>query len=190
MSALTISFNLDKRDQSYFPLKGWWLGAKFKQASKQLNSQIEFSRFVFDARAYHNLFAKVVLAGRVKIGSISSEAPFWEKFYLGGPNTLRGFPDRSLSPSGGGERLYQTSLELRFPISEKHYPQHFLSGVVFLESGANVLASHKLNLKSFNNSAGFGLRFRFPYIGIFRIDMAYSLQNDDSKLQASFGHTF
>ncbi len=189
-AALNISFNIDKRDQPYFPTDGWWFGAKFKQASKQLGSQIKFSRFVFDARGYHALFSKVVLAGRIKLGSISKEAPFWEKFYLGGPNTLRGFNDRSLSPDAGGERLYQAGIEIRFPISEKHYPQHFLSGVVFLDSGANLPAAQSMDLKSFNNSAGFGLRFRLPFFGILRLDIAYPLEVGDSKLQISLGHTF
>ncbi|KAA3613027.1 MAG: hypothetical protein D8M58_12005 [Calditrichaeota bacterium] len=189
-SVFNISFNLDKRDQSSFPSNGWWLGANFDQTTKPAGNKVEFSRFILDARAYHNLFAHVVLAGRVKFGSISEAAPFWEKFYLGGPNSLRGFSDRSLSPSGGGEKLYQAGLEFRFPITEKHYPQHFLSGVIFVDSGANLLTSQKIDLKSFNNSAGFGLRFRIPFIGIIRLDMAYPLEFDDSKLQISLGHTF
>jgi outer membrane protein insertion porin family len=189
-AAFNVSFNLDKRDQAYYPAKGWWLGARFTQAARQLGSQIKFTRFIFDARAYHTLFAKVVLAGRVKMGIISNEAPFWEKFYLGGPNSLRGFSDRSLSPSGGGDRLYQAGIELRFPITAKHYPQHFLSGVIFLDSGANLPAGQQIDLSSLYNSAGFGLRFRLPFLGIIRMDLAYPLDAGEGKLQFSLGHTF
>jgi outer membrane protein insertion porin family len=189
-AAFNVSFNLDKRDQAYYPAKGWWLGARFTQAARQLGSQIKFTRFIFDARAYHTLFAKVVVAGRFKLGVISNEAPFWEKFYLGGPNSLRGFSDRSLSPSGGGDRLYQAGVELRFPITAKHYPQHFLSGVLFLDSGANLPADQKIDLSSLYNSAGFGLRFRLSFLGIVRMDLAYPLDAGESKLQFSLGHTF
>ncbi len=189
-AAFTVSFNLDKRDQAYYPANGWWLGARFTQAARQLGSQIKFTRFIFDARAYHTLFAQVVLAGRVKMGVISDEAPFWEKFYLGGPNSLRGFSDRSLSPSGGGDRLYQAGIELRFPITAKHYPQHFLSGVIFLDSGANLPAGQQIDLNSLYNSAGFGLRFRLPFLGIVRMDLAYPLDAGEGKLQFSLGHTF
>ncbi|MCD4691657.1 MAG: BamA/TamA family outer membrane protein [Calditrichales bacterium] len=189
-SAFSVSFNWDERDNAAYPSRGWWLGMKFFQADKQIGSQVNFTRFIFDVRKYQRIFHKTVAAARLKFGIISNNAPFYEKFYLGGPNSLRGYADRSLSPEGGGDQIYQAGLELRFPISQKNYPKHFLTGVLFFDSGANLLADDKPEIESFKSSYGFGLRFRLPFISLLRMDFAYPVDGGEKMLQFSLGHTF
>ena len=189
-STFSIYFNWDKRDQVTYPISGWWTGFRLTQANKQLDGQVNFTRFIIDARYYQYLFAGTVAAGRVKFGTISAKAPFYEKFYLGGPNSLRGFRDRSLSPDGGGERLYQAGLELRFPIIKKNYPNHFLTGVLFWDGGMNLLASDSFDINKMDHSIGYGFRFRIPFIGLVRMDMAYPLTEGEYRIHFSLGHTF
>jgi outer membrane protein assembly factor BamA len=143
-----------------------------------------------DARGYYNPFSRVVLAARLKYGAVSSHAPFWEKFYLGGPNSLRGYDDRSLSPTGGGDRLYQAGLELRFPIGTKNYPKHLLTAAFFYDAGANVSVNQSFNKDALYQGLGFGLRLRLPYLGIIRMDMAYPVEFGSKQIQISLGHTF
>jgi outer membrane protein insertion porin family len=185
-----ISFNMDQRDQHFYPTTGWWAGFRYYQTDKAFKSDVNFSRVIADLRWYYNAFAHVVLATRLKYGAVSSTAPFWEKFYLGGPNSLRGYDDRSLSPAGGGDRLYQAGMELRFPIGIKQFPKHLLSGVVFYDAGANLSINQELNYNTIFQGAGFGLRFRLPYMGIIRMDMAYPLETGVKQVQLSLGHTF
>ncbi|MEJ2545037.1 MAG: BamA/TamA family outer membrane protein [Calditrichaceae bacterium] len=189
-SVFSIYFNWDGRDQVSYPTKGWWTGFRFTQATKELGGQIDFTRFVADARYYQYLFAGTVAAGRIKFATISSDAPFYEKFYLGGPNSLRGFRDRSLSPDGGGERLYQAGLEIRFPIIRKNYPNHFLTGVLFWDSGMNLLESDTFDINKMDHGVGYGFRFRIPFIGLVRMDMAYPLTEGEYRIHFSLGHTF
>lgn len=189
-SAFSIYFNWDKRDYASYPANGWWTGFRLTQANTQLGGQVDFTRFIFDARYYRHLFSGTVAAVRVKFGTISADAPFYEKFYLGGPNSLRGFSDRSLSPDGGGERLYQAGLEFRFPVITKNYPKHFLTGVIFFDSGMNLLEGDSFDLNKMDYSAGYGFRFRVPFIGLVRMDMAYPLSEGDFRIHFSLGHTF
>jgi len=189
-SAFSIYFDLDKRDQPNYPRRGWWMGMWLTQSDELGDAKIKFTRFIFDIRKYQNLFSNFVVATRLKCGSISANAPFYEKFYLGGPNSLRGYDDRSLSPVGGGERLLQGGLELRFPITAKKFPEHFLTGVLFFDSGANLLSGEKLNKEKFYSSYGFGLRFRLPFIKLLRMDFAYPIDGGEGKIQFSLGHTF
>jgi len=189
-SAFSLFFNLDKRVQPAYPIGGWWIGSWFTQAVPPQGSSTEFSRLVVDVRKYTKIYSRLALAARLKVGSISSDAPFYEKFYLGGPNSLRGYPDRSISPLGGGERLIQGGLELRFPLSAKNYPDHFLTALIFLDTGSNILASETFTLDKFKSSYGFGLRFRLPFIGIVRMDFAYPFGEDVGQIQFSLGHTF
>jgi len=185
-----ISCNLDRRDQPFYPTSGWWAGFRYFQTDKQFKSDLIFSRVITDLRGYYNPFAHVVLAGRLKYGAVSSTAPFWEKFYLGGPNSLRGYDDRSLTPTGGGDRLYQAGAELRFPIGVRHFPKQLLTGVVFFDMGANLTIDQKLDEDTIFQGAGFGLRFRVPFLGIIRMDMAYPLETGVKQVQISLGHTF
>jgi outer membrane protein insertion porin family len=116
-SAFSLFFNWDKRLQPNYPIGGWWIGFWFTQAGEQLGSTSEFSRLVVDVRKYTLLYNRLSLAARLKFGSVSSSAPFYEKFYLGGPNSLRGYPDRSISPLGGGDRLIRDNFF-------RHWQQH------------------------------------------------------------------
>ena len=189
-SAFSVYFDLDKRDQPYYPGRGWWMGMWLTQSDELGEAKVKFTRFIFDIRNYQNLFSNFVLASRLKLGSISASAPFYEKFYLGGPNSLRGYDDRSLSPVGGGERLVQGGLELRFPITAKKFPEHFLTGVLIFDSGANLLSGEKLNKDKFYSSYGFGFRFKLPFIKLLRMDFAYPIEGKEGKIQFSLGHTF
>lgn len=189
-SAFSIYYDLDKRDQAWYPQHGWWLGLWFTNAGVKMEDKTKFTRLILDIRKYQNLTHHLVIAARVKLGGISAQAPFYEKFYLGGPNSLRGYKDRSLSPVGGGERLLQGGLELRFPLTSKNFPRHFLSGVIFFESGANLLENETVELNRFKSSYGFGFRFKLPFIGLFRIDFAYPVEGKDGLVQVSLGHTF
>ncbi len=189
-SAFTIDFNLDRRDLADYPMHGWWMGIWFTHAVTQLGGTDPFDRLVMDIRAYQRTVGHVVLAGRLKLGAVSGSAPFYEKFYLGGPNSLRGYPDRSLSPNSGGERLLHGNVELRFPITQRHFPQHFLTGALFVDGGSNILTDDSLNRNTLHGSYGFGFRFRLPFIRMLRMDFAWPMNGEESMIQFSIGHTF
>jgi len=189
-TAFTVNFNWDKRDQPGYPTKGWWIGSRFTQADKELGGDVNFWRFITDARYYQHIFSGTVAAARIKYGAISDAAPFYEKFYLGGPNSVRGYADRSIGPDGGGNQLLQTGVEIRFPLTRKNFPNHFLSGVLFWDGGMNLSDSESFNFEKMYQSAGFGFRFRVPFIGLVRIDMAYPLRDEEHRFHFSLGHTF
>ena len=186
-SAFSAYYNLDLRDNTFYPSAGWWLGMWFTQADEQLGGKINFTRFIFDIRKYQHIYEKLVIAARLKAGFISPSAPFYEKFYLGGPNSLRGYADRSISPAGGGDKIYQTGLEIRYPISHKNFPNHFITGVLFMDAGSNLQKNQAPG--KVKGSYGFGFRFRLPFFGLFRMDLAYPFKGE-KMIQFSLGHTF
>jgi len=185
-----IQFNFDRRDYARYPTRGWWFGGKLELADKELGSDYNFSRYILDMRKYHSLYGKFVGAVRAKYGYITHDAPFYEKFYFGGPNSLRGYDDRSVSPIGGGNQVFQAGAELRFPISAKNYPKHLLTGVVFFDMGSNIQSKNMFDFKNFKNSYGFGVRVNFPVLGIVRADFGIPTDGSDKKIQFSLGHSF
>jgi outer membrane protein insertion porin family len=187
---LKIQFNYDLRNNSRYPSNGWWVGGVLEFADKQLGSKYVFTRFNVDARKYHNVYQKFVTAVRLKYGYITHNAPFFEKFYLGGPNSLRGYNDRSLSPLGGGNQLFQAGAELRLPISTKNYPKHLLTGILFFDSGDNIQSRDMFKFDNIKSSYGFGFRINIPFLGIIRADYGIPTDGSDKKIQFSLGHIF
>lgn len=185
-----IKFNYDHRDQSSYPSSGWWFGGNLDFADKQMGSKYNFTRYILDGRMYNGIYKKLVIASRLKYGYISHDAPFYEKFYLGGPNSLRGYDDRSLSPLGGGNQVFQLDAEIRFPISANNYPKHLFTGVIFIDSGSNIQSQNMLDFKDIYSSYGFGIRINIPFLGIVRADYGIPSDASGNKIQFSLGHSF
>jgi outer membrane protein insertion porin family len=102
--------------------------------------------------------------------------PDYEKFHLGGINTLRGFNWRDLAPkdpSGadiGGDKFVQFNFELLIPLFEKAG----LRGVVFFDTGDVYGNDEGLDFGSLRQSAGGGFRWNSP-IGPIRLEYGYIL---------------
>jgi outer membrane protein insertion porin family len=187
---IRVSLYADTRDRKFYPGSGWWGSLSLDQASKQFGGDADYKKAILDIRRYQTLIGNVVLAARAKGGWIDDEAPFYEKFYLGGPNSLRGYADRSLNPLGYASRLVQGSVELRFPVTQKNYPSHLVTGVVFYDIGQAWSEPDDFDRKNFKSGVGYGLRFKLPIIGLLRADFAYDVPDYDFRFHLSLGQTF
>lgn len=120
-----------------------------------------------DVRAYRKL-AGGALAFRARGGFIGDDAPFIDRFHLGGLYTIRGFPSQSLSPPEGDTAYWSTSLEYRAAlVGRTHDPR--LAGVVFVDAGDGFV-SGDTGSQELAASAGFGLRLRVPWFHSLGID--------------------
>jgi outer membrane protein insertion porin family len=101
--------------------------------------------------------------------------PAYEKFYLGGIDTIRGFKFAELSPRDpktgdriGGDKFTQLNLEYRFPL----YKKLGLMGTVFFDAG-NVYGFDWVP-PVLRTSAGVGFRWFSP-MGPLRVEWGYNL---------------
>ncbi len=189
---VVLAATVDSRDQRIHPLRGWWGSVTLDQSTKQLGSFASFYRITVDVRRYQPLWKRLIVAARARWGTVSSSAPFYEKFYLGGPNSLRGYADRSLTPEGYAANIAQGSAELRFPLSRRSKNNRF-SGVLFFDTGLGWNAPQKFDLDRLKSGIGYGLRVGLPIVGLLRVDFAYPLPangNGDVRVHVSLGHTF
>ena len=120
------------------------------------------------------------------------DLPFFDRLFAGGEFSVRGFPTNSLGPQSeegiplGGEAMFVTNQELRFPLWT------LLSGVAFFDAG-NVWATVNDVESTLLKSIGLGLRADSP-IGPLRLDFAYPLDRREGdpeyKIYFGLGQTF
>jgi outer membrane protein insertion porin family len=192
-----INFIQDRRDDPLDAHKGIYNTVDVGLAAKAFGSQTSFVRILARNATYHPLGTKLVLARETQVGlqpawaiPANSEAgdpiPLAERFFAGGGNTQRGFPENQAGPRDpltgfplGGSAMFFNNTELRFPLYGAN-----INGVLFEDMG-NVFSSigavtfrvNQHDQKDFDymvHAVGFGIRYKTP-IGPLRLDLADSL---------------
>lgn len=120
---------------------------------------------------------------------VPREVPIYEKFFLGGILSLRGFPFRGVGPKdetgepkGGFQQLYFNA-EIVVPIA----PAQGFNFVLFFDTGNAWDDDESIRFDDFRESAGFGIRWMSP-MGPFRLEWGYILdrQPDEPKSDWAF----
>ena len=195
------SFNLvqDRRDDPIDPHKGIYNTIDVGWATQYFGSQTNFVRVLGRNATYYRLGPKIVLARETQFGvqpayhvTAATDAadpdpiPLPERFYGGGGNTQRGFPENQAGPRDtltgfplGGSALFFNNTELRFPLYGPN-----VNGVLFEDAGNifssfraisfNVVQKNQADFDYMVHAAGFGIRYRTP-VGPIRVDLAYSI---------------
>jgi outer membrane protein insertion porin family len=111
--------------------------------------------------------------------SSGDSVPFYERYYLGGLNSLRGFRYRSVSPREpgfdepvGGNTYWFGSAEYSIPIIPR------LRFALFYDIGAVESDSYSYKFSDFSDNWGIGLRLNLP-IGPLRLDYGIPIHHDD-----------
>ena len=141
VSSFGIEFHRDNRDHFLNPKNGWLNEVAIEYAGGFLRGKTSFFKFTTDHRYYWQFWGNTVLASAVRLGyekglrgNRDREIISFERFYAGGSNSVRGYPERGLGPEDEfgnhrGDVLFILNTELRFPI------YRFIGGAVFLDTG-------------------------------------------------------
>ncbi len=143
----------DTRDNQLFPADGWLLQASAEWATPYLGSDNDFMRLEGIARYYYPIIWGIVFKANLSLGYVTSFSdegvPIFEKYFVGGIYTVRGFEPRSIGPrervgndgeepdavtvpfNVGGTKQFLANVEIEFPI----IPQVNIRGVIFLDAG-------------------------------------------------------
>ena len=119
-----------------------------------------------------------ILASRVRYGDSSGTVPYFEKYFLGGANTLRGYPRDYLF----GDKVFLANLELRVPVEKG------LELVVFNDWGYAWKKDESFSFSDLKRGIGFGLRVRTPF-GVIRFDFGKD-EEGNTQSYISFGELF
>jgi outer membrane protein insertion porin family len=226
-SSVTLTMAYDTRNNRLFPTEGFLLQGSTEVADTLLGSQNEFTRLAGIGRIYFPLFFNVILKFNLQIGYITNwnsdnnqPVPVFERFFVGGPNSVRGFVRSSLGPTRriaarssdpgtvltginiGGDKQIFLNTELEFPI----LTSVGIKGVFFFDAGNafddDQAISLAIDLWSDNandyddtlrTAAGFGIRWLSP-IGPLRFEWGFPLaplpNENDMVFEFSIGNSF
>jgi outer membrane protein insertion porin family len=196
-SSITTGLTYDTRDRIINPSEGSRHRVTYQFAG--LGGNVGFNKIKLELGRYFPLLWDVVFflngeAGYVREGA-GKLLPDYEKFYLGGINSMRGFTWRGISAFDdlgrevGGEKYVQFNAELIFPIVR----QAGLMGVIFHDTGNVYTSSDRIELDDLRRSAGFGIRWFSP-LGPIRLERGYILDRergeDSGRWEFSIGGSF
>jgi outer membrane protein assembly complex protein YaeT len=211
LGALRPEISWDRRDNLFRPHRGTFLSLRTELVNDlRVGPEVFYLKLDGLATGYLPLGRETTLALSIRGGLIfhlndDSTTPSHKLFWLGGRNTVRGFPEEGLIPVdqlnpqdsaspcvpkkvGAGEQAEEVCIslggnaflllkgELRFPLIPE-----ILEGAFFVDLGnlwadpANVIDRFYLR-----SSAGFGMRFVTP-IGLVAFDLAFNLDPDQDR---------
>ena len=102
-SSLRFTINWDNRDNRISTTRGIFANYAVQIADQYLGSDNTFVRQTAFARFYRKAFGPVVFKVNTEVGLITSRkiVPVFERFYLGGIYTIRGYRLQSVGPQAG-----------------------------------------------------------------------------------------
>ena len=208
----------DSRDHPEFSTMGSLFSLKSTLSGWKLGGDENFHKHILNLEWYTPTFWKFVLMNSMKIGVVKelpaakdgtlSFIPWNDRFIMGGNgipygNPLRGYDDNRVGPltsSGspiGGNTMVKFGTEFRVPFAENPV----VYGLIFAEMG-NVWSStdlmERLSLPrsgpfDMKRSAGAGIRFFMPMIGMLGFDIGYGFDRIPEpgwKTTLTFGNQF
>lgn len=200
-SSLMASIERDSTDHPFLPTRGSTATVAVEYSIPYLGSDSDFVSVVAGVGRYVPLWWKFVGFAHIKGGYIfeldaDKPVPIYERFFLGGINSIRAFDWGDVGPkdpetgdSIGGIKFGQVNLELLFPLAEKIG----MRGVLFFDAANAFDDGEDFRLEDFRTAAGAGVRWNSP-MGPLRIEWGYNLDRkpgeDSSNWQFSMGVFF
>ena len=208
-SQVSAGITYDSRNRVYLPNSGMRIDAQIYGAGGFLGGNESIYGFDIDAAKYIALPGDTILTFEAQVAGVDTwsngkRVPVYDRLYLGGANSLRGFKYRDVGPKDsegtgepiGGKSLARFTAEYTVPIIEK------VRAAFFFDAGFVSSGSYQFDAKKdangsggLNSDYGIGLLLEIPSIGPIRIDYGIPLQSDkfndsSGKFQFNIGYKF
>lgn len=186
-SAVKLALVRDTRDRITSPSKGSQNQISVKYAGGSLSGDSQFTKVEASSGWFFPLPMETVFHLKGTAGQIweneTNKLPVYERFYLGGMNSIRGFEYGKASPidplSGdriGGDKMWYSNIEYIFPLIK----EAGLKGVVFFDIGKNMAEDVEWTIEDYDTATGLELRWLSP-MGPLRLVWGYNLDAQDDE---------
>jgi outer membrane protein insertion porin family len=209
LSKVGLSIAYDTRNSVLLPNKGQRTELSTEFAGGAFGGDKDFYKLELKTAWYFKGFFPghvLEMVGRAGVADGyggSDYVPFYERYYLGGLYSLRGFQYRSISPREtglrepiGGDSYWFGSAEYSVPIFQQEKEGGRGVGVrfaVFYDVGNVAAQSYRFNADQFDDNWGAGIRLNLP-IGPLRLDYGIPIHHDtfngsSGRFQFGVGYT-
>jgi outer membrane protein insertion porin family len=194
--SLTFGVSRNTTDKHIDPSRGSVQSGSVEYAGGPLGGDTEFVKYFLNAKAFYPVTASTVFSWNALWAHVvpmvsDGEIPIFERFFLGGPYSIRGFRSRELSPRDpntgeaiGGNKELIGNFEYLFPL----VPEIGFKGVFFFDIG-NTWEQGRWpwDGRQLRYAYGAGVRWYSP-MGPLRFEWGWNLKPgpDESKRVMEF----
>ncbi|MDE1171137.1 MAG: outer membrane protein assembly factor BamA [Verrucomicrobium sp.] len=191
-SSVTASLSYDTRDNIFLTRRGEQVNFIVQGAGGPLLGQTDIYKLEANAQKFFPLPWDLIFSMKGATGVVNSygdmqsypgdsnKVPLFDRFFLGGSRSVRGFQNRGVGPvypgtdqPTGGDTYGYINFELTWPIIDR------VRGAVFYDAGFvdQSFAAYGDILPDYNAAVGVGLRLNLP-IGPLRFDYGVPVKYD------------
>ena len=146
---LKLNIRKDTTNSRFTPNRGYHFNASYEQVTGDFNFGVISATQRWYKTVYEDLAErKTILETKLHAATIIGNAPYFEKFYAGGSNSIRGFEYRGVSPRGtnpltgeegdipiGSDWMITANTELAIPITSEVFSWLFFVDSGLIETG-------------------------------------------------------
>jgi len=196
-SSISPSIWRDTRDNFLDPTTGSRYSLQGTVAG--LGGDNKYYKVLADSGWYFPFLWETVFSARARVGYANgfgdNDLPLYERFYVGGINTVRGLgfgeggPRNEFGEVIGGNKELIFNVEYIVPLIKDIR----LKGVVFYDYGAAFNDDEDIGFNGMRKTTGFGFRWTSPF-GPLRLEWGFNLDpkigESDNKIEFSMGSVF
>jgi outer membrane protein insertion porin family len=191
-SRVSPSFVHNTTDSPFTPRAGVKYTASVAVAGGPLGGTVNYVRPDVEGIWYWPQTKKTALGIRVNAAWIApygdgQKLPYYQRYFLGGEQQIRGYNIRTVGPTDsfgralGGDKFVLANAEYYFDIIG---PLRFL---LFFDAGQAYLEEERIDLSKLRTSTGGEIRFTMPVINIpFRLIYAFNPNRDTFQPKSAF----
>jgi outer membrane protein insertion porin family len=202
-SALGVEGARDTRDSIWDPTRGTRNSLGLELSGGPLQGDIHFWKMSMSNSAHFHIFSVAewpfVLSFSNRAGYVTqfgetNEVPVFDRFFVGGQDTLRGYqPSGEVGYPSGGKVYDVANVEFGFPLARER-KRTIVKFVTFFDAGTawdrvrDISGRVGTGVRDIKTNAGFGIRFTTPAFPI-RLDWGYGFNHrpGEKLYQINFG---
>jgi outer membrane protein insertion porin family len=187
VSKVGPSLIYDTTDNYQLPTKGFRSEARFEVAGGILGGDVDYYKLELKHQQYikgfypGHLLELGVATGVAEAYNNDIDVPIFDRFFLGGLETLRGFKYRDIGPKDqfgeplGGDTYWFGTAEYSVPVIER------VRFAAFYDIGMVYKDPYHWDFTQYADNWGLGVRLLLPF-GPLRLDYGVPIHNDSGKV--------
>ena len=198
--SLSASFSYDTTNRRILPDKGTLHRIRVEGSLPTFGNSLKYYKVDYQTKWFKDLYKDFVFSLSADLGygdayGETTELPFFENFFAGGPRTVRGFKTNTLGPLDSNRRplggdtkiIGRAELILPAPFLDEYKRSFRLTG--FIDAGNVYGPGQKIDLGQIRYSTGIGAIWVSPF-GVVQASIAMPLNEQTGDQTENFQFTF